>query len=222
MRELTITEMEANLRKFLEGEGKNRGLLADARYASFDYCFNYFQSFRGRASELISEENLEHSCLQLGFYLASWGMMRGSTELLQKSVRHLAHTIEVIAKADDIIWQVDIDRYSEENITRVLDLSDCIKSAICDQKPASDTLSTKIMLGVFGNVPAFDSYFKRGFRVYKLNRNALHSISNFYSLNPGFFDRKISTIEFNPRVSSRRIYTKAKLLDMLFFIEGAK
>lgn len=72
MRELTITEMEANLRKFLEGEGKNRGLLADARYASFDYCFNYFQSFRGRASELISEENLEHSCLQLGFYLASW------------------------------------------------------------------------------------------------------------------------------------------------------
>ena len=30
----------ANLRRYLEGRNPNE------RYASFDYCFNYFQSFR--------------------------------------------------------------------------------------------------------------------------------------------------------------------------------
>lgn len=32
---------------------------------------------------------MEVSCLHLGFYLASWGMLRGSSDLLQRSARHL-------------------------------------------------------------------------------------------------------------------------------------
>lgn len=53
----------------------------ELRYASYDYCFNYFQSFynNGTVVELASEANLQMSCLQLGFYLASWGMLRGSS-----------------------------------------------------------------------------------------------------------------------------------------------
>ena len=44
-----------------------------ARYASFDYCFNYFQSFydEGRTAALTETGQLETSCPQLGFYLAS-------------------------------------------------------------------------------------------------------------------------------------------------------
>jgi len=33
--------------------------------------------------EIISNINIEKSCLQLGFYLASWGMYR-NTDLLNK------------------------------------------------------------------------------------------------------------------------------------------
>lgn len=46
-----------------------------ARYASFDYCFNYFQFHReqGRLEDLLEGEALQLSCLHLGFYLASWG-----------------------------------------------------------------------------------------------------------------------------------------------------
>lgn len=42
---------------------------ADARhrYTSFDYCYNYFASHRGKA--LL--DDVEKSCLVLGFYLAS-------------------------------------------------------------------------------------------------------------------------------------------------------
>src|SRR5579885_2777245 len=69
------------------------------RYASFDYCFNYFQGVRerGEAEQLLDEANLQMSCLQLGYYLASWGMMRGSGQLLQRSLRGLVPVVEVIA-----------------------------------------------------------------------------------------------------------------------------
>lgn len=49
---------------------------AKARYASFDFYFNYFQSFyeAGKIEALVQKDNMEMSCLQLGFCLSSWGM----------------------------------------------------------------------------------------------------------------------------------------------------
>jgi hypothetical protein len=63
------------------------------RYASFDYCFNYFQSqFEDdRLPALAEAPGLQMSCLHLGFYLASWGMYRGSTVRLQRSLAYLTH-----------------------------------------------------------------------------------------------------------------------------------
>ena len=61
------------------------GRKATDRYSSFDYCFNYFQKYReeGAIAKISSASNLELSCLQLCFYLASWGMLRASSVLLQ-------------------------------------------------------------------------------------------------------------------------------------------
>lgn len=63
----------------------------EARYASFGFCFNYFQEVRdsGDTAQLANDEHRRLSCLQLGFFLASWGMMRGSGDLYQRSVRDL-------------------------------------------------------------------------------------------------------------------------------------
>ncbi len=68
-------DCEANILAYLEGDDVTMGREPTGRYASFDYCFNYFQSFRTRPGELVSPANLEQSCLQLGFYLASWGII---------------------------------------------------------------------------------------------------------------------------------------------------
>ena len=46
------------------------------RYASFDFCYNYFFTFKGQLSA-----DLEKSCFVLWGYLASWGMLRGSSEV---------------------------------------------------------------------------------------------------------------------------------------------
>jgi len=76
-----MMNIEQNLKQFAEGLGKNRGRQAVERYASFDYCFNYFQTFReeDKIEELADLSHIQLSSLQLGFYLASWGMLRGSS-----------------------------------------------------------------------------------------------------------------------------------------------
>lgn len=60
-------DIEKNINMFLEGNGKNKGRKPDERYASFDYCYNYFYSFykEGKIKELTSNENIQISCLQI-------------------------------------------------------------------------------------------------------------------------------------------------------------
>ena len=80
-------DIAENVKTFKEGEGKDRGLRPNERSASFDYCFNYFQSFReeDKIGELAEPSHMEVSTLQLAFFLASWGMLRGSSFLLERA-----------------------------------------------------------------------------------------------------------------------------------------
>lgn len=55
-------------------------------------------------------------------------------------------------------------RYTHDVCKPLLELGSQIRAAFPDG--ATDTLVTKIMLGVFGSVPAFDTNFKTGFGVY--------------------------------------------------------
>jgi hypothetical protein len=81
----------------------------DSRYTSFDYCYNYFLT----ADDLTKD--MEKSCLSLGFYLASWGMFRGSSFLLQHSVSHLKPTIEYISSLDASYWAIDVEKYNDQD-----------------------------------------------------------------------------------------------------------
>ncbi len=82
-------DIRKNISLFIDGDGnKIVGRATYSRYASFDYCFNYFQEFKeqGRIKQLSNSSNIQHSCLQLGYYLASWGMLRRKGFLLKKRV----------------------------------------------------------------------------------------------------------------------------------------
>lgn len=210
------------LDRFLEGQGKNRGRNPDERYASFDYCYSYFYTFykENRLHELGDEKNLEMSCLQLGFYLASWGMLRGSSFLLEKSVRVYAELIRAISKMDARLWSIDVPDYTEENIALLMECRWQITTAL-GREVASDTLTTKIMLGVFANVPAFDQYFRKSLNVYTFNRKSLLKIKEFYNQNKDLFDSfKIQVFDFSTSRETKIVYTKAKLVDMCGFMGG--
>lgn len=225
--------MKTNIKKYVdEFRGDFKDNQQDGRYTSFDYCFNYFQDFKknGTTENIASDENLQKSCLQLGFYLASWGMYRGSSSILQHSCHFLKKPLMVIAKYNKRIWEIDVDAYSSENIKLILEcgkeIQESLKNSITDNK-SSDTLITKIMLGVFGNVPAYDTYFKKTIKEHgisqTLNEKSLEKISQFYKQNADIIDKlskETKTVDFLSGLCTKREYTKAKIIDMYGFKKG--
>jgi hypothetical protein len=210
-------DIEANLNAY------RRHGSPESRYASFDYCYNYFQEARdaGETDRLADEDRRMSSCLQLGFYLASWGMMRGSGELLQNSVRGLVPVVEQIADESTSTWELDAHSYANDAEV-VLALSRRIRVAFqASEVDASDTLVTKTMLGVFGCVPAFDLNFRRGFHCQTLCKRALRRIGEFYEDNRAEIDAvQVPTWDFLTGDETKRQYSRAKIIDMIFFQEG--
>jgi hypothetical protein len=218
--------IKKSINQFVEGNGKNKGINPNERYASFDFCYNYFHSFykKDELSELANEDNIQMSCLQIGFYLSSWGMMRGSSFLLEKSVKNFSNLITTISKMDAKLWEIDVPDYNEENVELLLGCKQQIINAFEGNKP-TNTLVTKIMLGVFANVPAYDGRFKNFLKYNKycqtFNKTSLKQIKEFYLENKNDFDSfKIYTLDFLTTHKTDNIYTKAKLIDMCGFISG--
>lgn len=227
---LAAVDIEADIDKFLDDDVKPL-----ERDASFDYCFNYFQRFReeNRISDLAKEDHLQESCLQLGFYLASWGMYRPTSFLLKKSVKIYKPIIDLIAAQPSRFWDIDADGYTPENIRCLLDFKERLSDPHDrDWGVATETLVTKIMLGVFGNVPAFDTYFRKGLgREFKergcrtFGEKSLAAIGGFYIRNKDVIEKhrsKMPTIDFNTGQKTPLLYSRAKVIDMIFFTEGEK
>ena len=142
--------------------------------------------------------------------------------MLQKSARHLVSIIQVVAGTDASLWELDAHCYSESNIQRLLELANTIRRT---HPGMSDTLVTKIMLGVFGSVPAFDTNFRQGCRVAGIvgtfGLRALGNIDAFYQGNAAVIDAyRVPTLDFVSGEQTQRRYTRAKVIDMAFFIEG--
>lgn len=190
------------------------------RYASFDYCFNHFQEHRTSVAAWGEPIGMEASCLHLGFYLASWGMLRGSSELLQRSVRHLVPLVEAIAESPAELWDLDLNDYDAAGIDLVYRTALEVRRALRPVE-ASDILVTKVMLGVFGCVPAFDTYFKRGFGVSTFSAGSLRRVGAFYREHSAIIDGlREPTLDFASGRPTARLYTRAKVVDMVFFING--
>lgn len=187
----------------------------ESRASSFDYCYNYFQGHyeNDAGASLAEPQHIQLSCLQLGFFLASWGMLRGP--LLKRSVKHYERLIRVIATAPPELWGIDVDDYSNEACAALLDMRLRIRDSLPDH--VSNTLESKVMLGVFGGVPAYDRSFRRGFGVQRFNAKSLMKVHTFYRLNAEAIDgTRIYTLDFDSSLQTKRLYPRAKIIDMLF------
>jgi len=195
------------------------------RYASYDYCYNYFQS----GSTKI---DLDIASLHLGMYLASWGMFRGSSFLLkQSSYKVFIPVIEILLKHKEI-WNIDVDSYDEEKVKEIIELKNEIRKKWHEElikenqfngmKPQSisDTLISKVLMGTMGIVPAFDNKFTNGLKLYTgeavgFNYKTLLMLKEIYNKNEQIFECKI------PLISDKsRYYKIAKKIDMVFWKYG--
>jgi hypothetical protein len=200
----------------------------DDRYASFDYCFNYFQSFREQdpVKEIAVPEHMQLSCLHLGFFLASWGMFR-SSPVRGRSVHQFRPVVELIAKSPRDVWEIDANVYSDEACVMLTATASEIKDSLHfpPGKWPTSTLATKIMLGVFGNVPAFDRRVVAGLKasglVGRFGHRALRAIGRYYQQNADLIEReRLRTLAFESGRHTHRKYTRAKVIDMIFYVKG--
>lgn len=170
---------------------------------------------------------MQLSCLHLGFYLANWGMFRPSSGLRSRSIKQFEPVVELIARTSSDVWAADAHGYSEAVCHRLVGTASDIAEALHypDGAWPTRTLATKIMLGVFGNVPAFDSRVVAGLRKTRLTGRfgfrALQNIGHFYDDHREVVEQhRECTLDYTTGQPTQRRYTRAKVIDEIFYIEG--
>ena len=200
---------------------------ANARVLSYEHIRKIFLEHRNDPSkrELIT--------LHLYSYLASWGMLRNSF-LLHKDYLFSKPVVDILCddKYDALLNINWFEGLSNDNINLILDLSTNIKSYYLGKtyfdskkneyleiKGVSDTLVSKIILGTFGCLIAYDNYAKSALS--KLN--IIQSI-NFKSINQlnNIIVSNYTCIRNILNKFDNTIYTPMKILDMYLFEKGYK
>lgn len=196
------------------------------RYKSWEHNYLFFKE---NYKQLDNEKISDHACLHLAFYLASWGMLRGGSFLLQKDYKVHSYFIKsVVSNPKYWIFFTDEEIKKEEYIPLVEELihqtSKVYRESVTEingvkkSVEITDTLVSKILLGVYGNVPAYDRYFKAAVKEHgisaALGAKSLEQLFDFYGENELEFKQVADTI------SKDHIYPPMKLVDMYFFTEG--
>ena len=160
----------------------------DTRYKSWEWCHKAFieNRIRYRYADPAEQAKLvDYLALHLAFYLASWGMYRNSPLLKRDYKVHKNAVKCILEEKYELLWDYEP---SKDNIPKAKELlfglrdkenktsqTNGIYYRIKRSYPyykshgkhASQTLTTKILLGTFGCVPAFDSYLTSGISNYK-------------------------------------------------------
>ncbi len=197
------------------------------RYRSWEHCYKQFYYARHDPNA-----DVDYLSLHLAFYLASWGMYRGSSFLLQKDYRiHIPIVEEILSEKYDPLFGIECVMYRYESIQKllkdlVLSMNEHYNKArmtVLESEVTSDTsetLITKILMGTLGCVPAYDRYFKLGVRNHHVttgtfNINSILIIADFYEKNRIVLEqtRKEMKVEDLP-------YPQMKMLDMGFWQIG--
>ena len=190
------------------------------RYKSWDNCFKSFST----------STKTDNQILVLAFYLASWGMYRGSGGLLQKN--HLIHrgAVDIIfSKSIQTLKCNETTEIKKENIKAILSVKDELAKHYGSiyftkgaekPKPISptDTLLSKIILGTLGCAPAYDRYFIDGLKEMKMkhtgfNEASLNELFNFIDDNKNEIDQAQKLI----KTKTQNHYPIIKILDMYFW-----
>lgn len=199
----------------------------NGRSRSWEHCYRVFRDARTDPAP-----NYDYLSLHLAFYLASWGMYRGSSFLLQKDYKVLSPIVEEILKSEyDCLFGLACTDLRESEVRLMLEtVYDYIANhfgPMRDQvagreieSPVSPVLITKILMGTLGCVPAYDRFFQDGVAKYKVTTQeySLNSILRLVDFYEAHNDR-LEEARRGMRTEDL-IYPQMKLLDMGFWQIG--
>ena len=199
----------------------------NGRYRSWEHCYSNFCHARER-----DEVDYDYLSLQLAFYLASWGMYRGSSFLLQKDYKvHIPVVEELLQTKYMPLVGIDCSDLKDSKNQKLLeDISaylveyyDDIRKSVKEvevKNQLSDTLITKILMGTLGCVPAYDRYFIAGIKAQGVatgnyNIKSVLKLVDFYEKNADRLEpvRKEMIVYDLP-------YPQMKMIDMGFWQIG--
>ena len=235
-----VTRIYLAIQKYQNG-GPN------TRYKSWEWCHYQFLNLKDKYLVSSSEQQNEIAdflALHLGFYLASWGMYRGSSYLLQRDYKtHIPVVKMILNKKYKILWDY---KPSKKNISSAYNLlfkddegiywqiknSYSKYDADCSDF-SSETLVSKILLGTFCCVPAFDRYLKSGIGYFNKKQKQINDKSKKYLLSQSLESKngdkyissktfkEISRFALNNSKEFKTInYPAMKCVDMYFWAIG--
>jgi hypothetical protein len=209
------------------------------RFLSWEHCYLQFQKVLKDVyrNKIPTNEEKRNLALWLAWYLASWGMYRGSTALLNTNYQVHIPVVDILLKSDwKLLNNLKCADFVKNNIwekMNVLDgaISECYKKVFPHkgekERTPTKTLVTKILLGTLGCSPAFDDFFqnsisynssfiflkKEGKGVRSFNKKTMEGLCSFYERNAGFKKLEKALILMNSDIS----YPQMKILDMGFW-----
>ena len=239
--------------------------ISSHRYRSWEICRSAFLKYEEGlpTEEEKKEEIIDYLALQLAFYLASWGMYRGSSFLLYLDYTIHKKTVEILLDENNRrLFKADILVKHENNHDDFLELlfgndgRQGIKSelgnhyfdwrkqvnekkaAVCDyieseafetKNELSDVLITKILMGVYGCIPAYDRYVCEGLGIQgicktfsKRGVKELLCLMKENTIFDSFDDIRRSISEKYPSHQFEiNDYTYMKIMDMVLWGIGA-
>ena len=199
----------------------------NGRSRSWEHCYRVFRDARTDPSP-----DYDYLSLHLAFYLASWGMYRGSSFLLQKDYKVLSPIVEKVLKPEyDCLFGLACADLREPDVqTRLANLSDDIadyfwpiRNEVAGRVVASQVspvLITKILMGTLGCVPAYDRFFVDGIKKYKVTTQeyspeSVRKLAKFYEAH----NDRLEEARRGMRTEDL-VYPQMKLLDMGFWQIG--
>ena len=199
----------------------------NGRSRSWEHCYRVFRDARTDPSP-----DCDYLSLHLAFYLASWGMYRGSSFLLQKDYKVLVPIVEEILKPEyDCLFGLACVSLRESEVQGSLEkLCDDIAEhfgPIRDEvagrevvSPVSPVLITKILMGTLGCVPAYDRFFQDGVATYKVTTReysleSVRKLAKFYEAHNDRLEEARRGFE-----GDGLTYPQMKVLDMVFWQVG--
>lgn len=231
--------------------GKNEGD-PFSRFKSWEYCHNAFQNVRGKQNreEEITEDDIDYLALHLSFYLASWGMYRGSSFILQRDYKSHKPIVRIVLKEEyDELWDFNPLDYVN-NDAKLSEIAGLVETAYedietngygnpperftvgCDttdtpnnNKPVSATLITKVLMGTFAACPAFDRFLIEGIKRYKAVKPNEFGRYTCFSKKMmeylfKFYINHSTELEFDESVVHNYHYPPMKKVDMYFWEVG--
>jgi hypothetical protein len=196
------------------------------RLRSWEHCYRYFR--RVGPAGLAGERDA--AALQLGFYLASWGMYRGSSFLIRYAYTAHRPVIDLLAEPRFLpLWEREFGAGGGD-----AELQPLVLAAVAGVRRAyapfatrtgkpTETLITKVLLGTLGCLPACDRHFLAGFKA---------EGHGYSALNPAFVERLLLFSRRHAadlRTEQERIerhsglrYPVMKLVDMYFWQRGCE